>query len=279
MKTNIMIFLAKKISRTIMLVASCYLLIVSSSAHAFDDFDVLGSDAGLPEGIVVNATGFVLGEVEPVDLNPDADFISVENLDIAGAMLGMAFQDIQELFLRARNLYAPRQRNSIVYTLANDWRFNLDYECRQQGTVIPEQLERCIQSLARARGLLYPAELHLERKSTGETISIFFTSNATDNSVWKIVYQNDVNDLPGAHEKFLNQREKKILAFWEMVLEKYGAPNSGNDKWVSSDNSFEPMMTAFYGKLELTDFGLAGRDAALNVKESRERFKAKPYSF
>ena len=69
------------------------------------------------------------------------------------------------------------------------------------------------------------------------------------------------------------------MAFWENVLEKYGTPNSGEDKWISSDNSFEPMMRAFYGRLELTDLGQAGRDAALNVQQSREHFIHKPYVF
>jgi hypothetical protein len=155
----------------------------------------------------------------------------------------------------------------------------LDYECRRQNILAPDKLEKCVLTAARSRGLLYPAELHLERLSTGETIDIYFTSNATENVVWKVVYKNDANELEGAAEKFANQREKKILAFWQSVLEKYGEPNGGEDKWISSDNSFDPMMTAFYGRLELTDLGLAGRDAALNVKESRERFRPKAYSF
>ena len=212
-------------------------------------------------------------------LEEGADFAEVDNMDISGALLGMPFSDIQTLFFKTKTLYAPRARNSIIYTLANDWRYNLDYECRQKGIIIPDKLEKCILSLARSRGLLYPSELHLERKSTGETIGIYFTSNATDNLVWKIVYNNDVNELEGAAVKFANQREKKVLAFWENVLEKYGPPNSGPDKWISSDNSFDPMMTADFGKLELTDRGLAGRDAAINVMESKENFKPKPYSF
>jgi hypothetical protein len=136
-----------------------------------------------------------------------------------------------------------------------------------------------VNTLARSRGLLYPSELHLVRESTGETVDVYFTSNATDNVVWRVVYNNDVNEVEGAAEKFENQRQKKILAFWQGVLDKYGAPNSGSDKWLSSDNAYDPMMTAYYGSLDLTDMGLNASDAAKNVNDARENFRAKPYAF
>jgi hypothetical protein len=243
-----------------------------------DEFG-LGEDAVLPDASIRDATGLELGISEQLYLNEEAEYADMDAMDISGAMLGMPFEDIRTLFFKTKTLYAPRRHNSIIYTIATDWRNNLDYECRRDGLYQPAKLEKCILTLARSRGLLYPAELHLARASTGETIDIYFTSNATENMVWKIIYKNDANDLDGAGEKFADQRDKKILAFWENVLEKYGAPNSGDDRWISSDNSFDPMMTAFYGRLELTDLGLAGRDAALNVQQSKENFKAKPYSF
>jgi len=181
-----------------------------------DDADA--DEVPLPEGVIVAASGMELGEVEDVELADDAEYAAVEDMDVAGAMLGMPFEDIRALFFKTKNLYAPRAKNSIIYTIASDWRYNLDYECRRQGTVVPDKLEKCVLSLARARGLLYPSELHLERKSTGETISIYFTSNATNNVVWKVVYNNDVNELEGAGVKFENQREKKILAFIRLRL-------------------------------------------------------------
>ena len=250
------------------------------------DFDMVGSDwgmdAGLPQGTIVrNAMGAPLGEIETVNLAPGMEYVDVNDFDIGGAMLGMTFQDVQALFFRSRSLYSPRQRNSIIYTVADDWRFNLDYECRHhKSVVIPNRVEQCILTLARSRGLLYPSSLHLERRATGETIDIFFTSNATDNSVWKVVYNNDVNNLEGSQDRFVAQRERKILVFWENVLDKFGTPNSsGGDRWISSDNSFDPTMRAFYGRLELTDRGLAGRDAAVNVRDSKENFRPKPYFF
>ena len=216
--------------------------------------------------------------MEEVNLNSDADIANVSSFDIAGILLGMGFDDVYTQF-KDKGLYTTRKKNSIIYTIHPDWKYNLDYECRMQGTVIPEQLENCIKSLARSRGLLYASELHLVRENTGETIVVYFTSNATDNVVWRVVYNNDVNEQEGDAEKFARQRENKILAFWQSVLDKYGAPNSGNDRWISSTNSYDPMLIAYYGALDLVDNFRNASDHAKNIQTARENFKAKPYAF
>ena len=227
----------------------------------------------------VTDSGNVDITMEDVNLNDDSDIASVGGFDIAGIMLGMSFDDVYTIFARDRGLYSPRKQNSIIYSIHQDWKYNLDYECRQQGIVIPTELDKCIKTLARNRGLLYASEFHLVRENTGETIVVYFTSNATDNVVWRVVYNNDVNEIEGDAEKFAKQRENKILAFWQNVLDKYGAPNSGTDKWISSTNSYDPMLTAYYGALDLTDNGRRATDMAKNIQAARENFKAKPYAF
>lgn len=211
-------------------------------------------------------------------INAGAVPASVASFDIAGVMLGMSFDDVYTLFANG-GLYAPRTNDAIVYTISPDWRYNLDYECRQQNIFVPDQLEQCIRTLAQNRGLMYASEYHLVRELTGETLDVYFTSNATDNKVWRIEYNNDVNDIEGAAEKFEDQRQKKILTFWTGVVDKYGTPNSGTDKWLSSNNSYDPMMTAYYGALELIDNGRYADDAAVNVRDARENFPSKPYAF
>ena len=235
------------------------------------DFDF--SEFAITDGADAN---FLL---DPVAINDSASGKSVAEFDIAGVMLGMGFDDVYTQFFDSKGLYAPRAKNSVVYALHKDWKYNLDYECRQEGVFIPEKLEQCIRTLAKNRGLLYASEIHLVRENTGETLDVYFTSNATDNVVWRIEYNNDVNELEGESEKFENQRDKKILVFWQNVLDKYGAPNSGTDKWVSSDNAYDPMMTAYYGALELVDNGRRATDESRNIQQARENFKAKSYAF
>ena len=80
-------------------------------------------------------------------------------------------------------------------------------------------------------------------------------------------------------EKFANQRDKKTMYWWQNVVDKYGAPNAGEDKWASSDNGYDPLMTAYYGELELVDCGRHVDDGATNVQQAMDNFAAKPYAF
>lgn len=219
------------------------------------------------------------GSVGDANLNDGAGLANVKDFDIAGIMLGMPFEDVYSLYYTKSGLYTLRNRNSLVYTIPDDWKYNLDYECRQSGVVQPSKLDKCIRGLARSRGLLYVSELHLERVKTGETIDVYFTSNATDNVVYRVVYGNDADTTEGAAQKFKDQRDKKVLAFWKTVIKKYGAPNSGDDTWITSTNQFEPKMKAYFGGLDLVDEGRHALDAAEASKQSREYFRAKPYAF
>jgi hypothetical protein len=243
---------------------------MTSFAVIDDDFDF--DNFAIEDSVDANIT------TDSHSINPGAMPVPVANFDIAGIMLGMPFEDVVTLFADG-GLYAPRTNNAIVYTIAPEWRYNLDYECQQQKIFVPDQLEQCIRTLAKNRGLMYASEYHLVRASTGETIDVYFTSNETNNLVWKIEYNNDVDELVGDSEKYESQRENKILSFWSGVLEKYGAPNSGSDKWLTSNNAYDPMMTAYYGALELVDNGRYANDAAKNVSDARMNFPAKAYAF
>ena len=260
-----------------MRIGMCFLPVLLSMAIAMpvcaatDEFDF--------DNFAITESGDTDLNAESVSLNPGAEPITVNNFDIAGIMLGMSFDDVETLFFKIKGLYSPREKDSIIYSIQKDWKYNLDYECRQQGIYAPAELDQCIKTLARDRGLLYASELHLVRENTGETIVVYFTSNASDNVVWRVLYNNDVNEVEGDHEKFADQREKKILAFWQGVLDKYGAPNSGTDKWISTNNAYDPMMTAYYGSLDLVDNGRNASDMARNVQQARENFQAKPYAF
>ena len=111
-----------------------------------DNQDIMFSD---------DAGGDSVDNAKSVNLNEGAGLVNVSGFDIAGIMLGMSFEDVYNLYHEHSTLYAPRKRNSLVYTIPTDWKYNLDYECRQQNIFVPAQLEQCIRTLAQNRGLLY----------------------------------------------------------------------------------------------------------------------------
>ena len=261
---------------------------VSAMAEEDDSFGFMDDLDGGDEFTDADNTDFVytddntddvMDSGSNVSLNDGATVANVGGFDIAGIMLGMTFEDVYNLYHEGNNLYAPRKRNSLVYTIPQDWKYNLDYECRQSGVVQPSKLDKCVRGLARSRGLLYVSEIHLERAKTGETIDVYLTSNATDNVVYRVMYKNDADDTECQNQKCDDQREKKILAFWKTVIKKYGAPNSGQDTWITSTNPYDPKMVAYYGALELMDDGRRAMDAAQAAQQSRENFRAKPYAF
>ena len=190
-----------------------------NSTYADDDYDYdedyteEADDSSFDQFAIVDNDDADMNK-ESVFLNDASGGVDVKHFDIAGAMLGMSYDEIYNLFFDNSGLYAPRKHNSVVYTINEEWKYNLDYECRQNNVFIPEKLEKCIYSLAKNRGLLYVSEIHLERTFTGETIDVYFTSNATDNLVWKIVYSNDVDQVEGANKKF----EKRFRKMEELAI-------------------------------------------------------------
>lgn len=269
-------------------------LVLGTSTHcvfAEDEFaDLLGDDfAAEDEFTDLGNTDFMYSDdtgadnvamdISDATLNENSGLVNVAGFDIAGIMLGMSFEDVYNLYHNRVNLYSLRKRNSLVYTIPQDWKYNLDYECRLSGVKQKNKIDKCIRGLARSRGLLYVSEIHLERTKTGETIDVYLTSNATDNVVYRVVYSNDANYEEGRNPKFADQREKKLLSFWKTVVQKYGSPNSGEDTWISSTNAYDPKMTAYYGSLELVDEGRRAMDVATTAKQSRDNFRAKPYAF
>jgi len=248
----------------------------SPAPISFEDF----GNHNLFADEIIQTTGDIdLLVAATANLNPGMPMADVMSFDIAGIMLGQDFATVYRTFRDTPQLYQFRARNPVVFSISRDWKVNLDYECRRNRVFAPMALSNCINAIARERGLLYAAQLHLERPATGETITVHFTSNATGNVVWRVIYENDVDNIPGDAEIFHWQRESRVFVWWNAVVEKFGMPNSGNDRWISSSSTFEPMMTVFYGRLDLTDLGLNAYDVSLNFQSARDNFPALPYFF
>ena len=113
----------------------CSIVFYSPVLVADDDFYDEYEDGGYDD---LSFDEFATVDSEDVDMNTDSvsiDYgktpVDVKHFDIAGVMLGMDYDEVYNLFFNRSGLYAPRKRNSVIYTINKEWKYNLDYECRQ----------------------------------------------------------------------------------------------------------------------------------------------------
>ena len=138
------------IKKIAFLLSLCAIVVYANTSVA-DDLD----DSFDFDNFAIENGGDIDIDMDPVSLNDDADLINVNQFDISGIMLGMSYDDVYNLFFNDSGLYAPRKNNSVVYSINDEWKYNLDYECRQNNIFVTDKLNQCINSLARNRGVLY----------------------------------------------------------------------------------------------------------------------------
>ena len=108
----------------------CFLVLINATVNfSFaDEYDAFYEDDDLSEFAIVDDVDNDADDMnlDMVTLNPGADVVNVRQFDIAGIMLGMNYDEINNLFFTNGGLYAPRRNNSIVYTINKDLKYNLD---------------------------------------------------------------------------------------------------------------------------------------------------------
>jgi len=199
----------------------------------------------------------------------------VRIFDISGVMLDMEMEAVREAMKERK--YALKDTENYIPEF---FRFNYDAQCRARGILVPDALANCIDALGKSEKMRYVSRLAFERPDTKEKIEIFFTSPLTKSRVWKIDYRNDVDDKPGPSMNFQYQREERRRAFWFSVINKYGEPNVGQNRWVlDASNEFSPNLKAFFGRLILENQQMNLADAFEAQREARRTFKFREYTF
>ena len=142
----------------------------------------------------------------------------VSAFEVSDFSLGMSPQEV--LATAARNGYKlVTTKDDIPRFYATDY----SYQCRNQGIYIPDKLAKCIKNYACDNGTQYVSEATLKRKN--ETLHLFFTSNATGNVLYKLIYFNKGDS--SLNFTRINYAKKKLryTEFWDAILQKYGNPD------------------------------------------------------
>ena len=153
--------------------------------------------------------------------------------------------------------------------------------CRQKGIHAPERVRTCIREYGQSNQQDYVEEIILAKKSTKEAFAFKFTSPATGNKAYQIVYQNkgdnSLNFTPVNLSKKLGRKE----AFFNAVFDMYGYPDDSKQLlWGVREDAYMQISmagSAYDAVIKLVDTKLSNEDyfAASDWKADQET----PYRF
>ena len=120
--------------------------------------------------------------------------------DIAGVMLRMSL-DQTERTLQNRGFRKVNAR----FQIPNFIKWRNEESCRNEGVVGYERLEACVIDKAKKDGHQYLQYLKYVKYDTKEEMEVYFTSNFTENKVYKIVYRSRIASITGNSPKAVYQ--------------------------------------------------------------------------
>jgi len=148
-----------------------------------------------------------------------------------------------------------------------------DHRCRQQRIWTPEALSQCIQDYACHEKTRYIAEATLQRKN--EFVTLYFTSNANDNALYKIIYVNKGDNSLNFTRVNKMKKQQRQTEFWNAVFDKYGYPDD-EQKYIWGDPTKAYMKayvtgSAYDAYIILEDLRLSNEDyfAAMDIEAER----------
>ena len=218
--------------------------------------------------------GIYISPTDRTEISTPSAFANVHDVrqfDIEGFYLGMSpkvvLQTAQQKGYKVTKLKKalPLFQTTYYETL-----------CRQSGIRMPDKLRACIRQYAKNNGQDYVEEMILTRKATRETFHFIFTSPATGNEAYRIVYQNKGdNSLNFMHTNLVKKLNRKE-AFFNAVFSMYGYPDDNEHMiWgVKEDAYMQVIMTgtAYDATIKMEDVALSNEDyfAAEDWKADQE---------
>ncbi|MBE6445753.1 MAG: hypothetical protein E7019_06895 [Alphaproteobacteria bacterium] len=198
---------------------------------------------------------------------------NVSVFDISGVMLRMSLKQVDSTL---KNRLFKKVMSK--YQIPNFIKWRNEEFCRNSGVVGYERIEACIAQKAKKDKHQYVQETKYIKYDTKEEISVFFTSNFTDNKVYKVTYKSQAANIAGNSPKSVYLRNIKIYDFWKKINQKYGAPDDKETvTWGLGDN--KPFMKASTGYLMMEDPMLKELDYTRMSREDQRYMNTDLYSF
>ena len=193
--------------------------------------------------------------------------------DISGIMLRMSLKQVDET-MQNRGFRKIMQK----YQIPNFIKWRNEEKCRNDGVVGYERVEVCVNERSKKAGHQYVQTAKYQKFDTKEDIEVTFTSNFTENKVYRIVYKSQAASIKGNSPKAVYMRNIKVYDFWKKINQKYGKPdNKDNVTWGMGGN--KPYLKAKTGYLLLEDPMFRELDYTRMSREDQRYMNTDLYSF
>lgn len=193
--------------------------------------------------------------------------------DVSGIMLRMSGKQVEEA-MKKRGF----QKVAESYEIPNFIKWRNEEKCRNNGVVGYERLQSCVVQLAKKDHHQYTETIQFSKYDTKENLSVKFTSNFTNNKVYRIAYKSLSPTITGNSAKSQYLRNIKIYDFWKKVNQKYGVPDNKDEvKWGLGGN--KPYLKASSGFLLLEDPMLRELDYTRMSREDQKFINTDLYNF
>lgn len=193
--------------------------------------------------------------------------------DISGVMLRMSLPQVDDT-MKNRGFQKIMQKHQIPNFIK--WR-NEEY-CRSSGVIGYERTQACVVQKAKKDSHEYVQTAKYAKYDTKEEIEVTFTSNFTENKVYKIEYTSMASSITGNSQKAVYLRNIKIYDFWKKINQKYGKPDDKEAvTWGMGGN--KPYLKAKTGWLLLEDPMLRELDYTRMSREDQRYLNTDLYSF
>lgn len=193
--------------------------------------------------------------------------------DISGVMLRMSLKQV-DATMQNRGFRKIMQK----YQIPNFIKWRNEEYCRNTGVVGYERVEACVTQKAKKDNHQYVQTAKYAKYDTKEEMEVTFSSNFTDNKVFKIVYKSQAAAITGNSPKATYLRNIKIYDFWKKINQKYGKPDDkDNVTWGMGGD--KPFLKASTGYLKLEDPMLRELDYTRMSREDQRYMNTDLYSF
>ena len=217
--------------------------------------------------------------MESGDMSQPSQLVNVHDVrqfDIEEFSLGMLPKEVIRTALRKGYKIIKAKKAIPLFQTTH-----YDTLCRQSGVYVPDKLRDCIRGYAQENKQDYVEQIILEKKATRESFQFNFTSPATGNELFRIIYRTrGDNSLAFTRPNVVKKLNRKE-AFFNAVFSMYGYPDD-NAKllWGNPEDAYMQVSmsgSSYDGTIIFNDTKLSNEDyfAASDWKAETET----PYHF